>query len=66
MVNMKLIELALKQIDDLGKKAFTLHENCLKWREEPDEVEITKQSVECKQALEDQHKWICAILDTID
>ena len=63
--SINLIKLALKQIDNLGQKAFTSHEDCLRWKGEPDKIEITKKSVECKQALEDQHEWVYAILDAL-
>ena len=61
-----LLLLALDRIDELGDDAFKLHQDCLRWKLEPDEVELTKTSVRCQSTLEKQHKWVVAIKEAME
>ena len=62
----KLILLSLLRVNELAQDAFTAHESCMRRGEKPDDVEITKLSVECKTALENQHKWVNAIMESLE
>ena len=61
-----LLLLALDRIDELGDDAFKLHQDCLRWKPEPDEVELTKTSVRCQSTLEKQHEWVVAIKEAME
>lgn len=61
----KLISLSLLRVTELGQEAFTTHESCMRRGETPDDIETTKCSVKCKTALENQHKWINAIMEAL-
>ena len=56
--------LVLNQVLLLGKEAFTAHEDLQRYREQPlTTVEQTELSVKLKTAIEQQHRWIVALLD---
>lgn len=63
----EIVKLALNRVMDLGQEAFTIHEDMMKWKPEAvDPIEKTKASVNLKTALEEQRKWIVAILESED
>lgn len=61
----KLIKLSLSRVLELGQEAFTAHE---KYRHGnvTDEIELTKISVHCQTALENQCKWVNAVMKALD
>lgn len=66
----KLILLSLSRVNELAQNAFTAHESCMRGGvKKPDVVEavkITKLSVKCKTALENQKEWVDAIIEAIE
>lgn len=60
-MNRTLTDLVLQRVDQLGQIAFTAHENCMKWRRKETDINLVEESVKLKQALEEQHDWVCAL-----
>ena len=60
----ELIKLSLGRVLELGQEAFTSHE---KYRhgKVTDEIELTKISVHCQTALENQCKWVKAVMEVL-
>ena len=63
----KLIILSLLRVNELAQEAFTAHESCMRRGvKEPDAIEVTKLSVKCKTALENQKEWVNAIMESLE
>ena len=62
----KLIILSLLRVNELAQDAFTAHEGCMRRGTERTDIEVTELSVECKTALENHHKWVNAIIESLE
>ena len=61
----KLERLALGRIRELGQVAFGVYEDTVRWNpEKPDRIKQAEMSVAFKSALEEQWRWVDALLET--
>jgi heterodisulfide reductase subunit C len=56
-------KLALERIRELGRQAYTAHQEYAKWRPEPlNATQQSELSLKLQQAVEKQYEWIQAML----